>query len=204
MLAMMTSLDGFAAGPNGEMDWLPPFNDESLWKDAHAEMWKQLNAVDTMVLGRVTYQIWEKYWPEAGKNPSSSESDRLFSRFADMTQKVVLSNTLTDVIWKNTRLIRKNHKEELRKLKEQKGKNIAIAGGAGLARSVIEMGLVDEFLITVHPVILGQGKPLFGRLDAPVKLDLVRTKKMASGAVLLHYRTASSQTPLTPIAIASR
>jgi dihydrofolate reductase len=190
VLGMMTSLDGFAAGPNDEMDWLPPFSDESLWKDAHEEMWNQLNAVDTIVLGRVTYQIWEKYWPDAGKNPASSESDRLFSRFADSTQKVVLSNTLTDVSWKNSRLIRSNPKEELQKLKEQRGKNIAIAGGAGLARSVIGMGLVDEYLITVHPVILGKGKPLFGSLDTPIKLNLVRIRNLASGAVLLQYRTA--------------
>lgn len=188
VLAMMASLDGFAAGPNGEMDWLPPFNDESLWKDTHEEMWNQLNAVDTIVLGRVTYQIWEKYWPTAGKNPASSESDRLFSRFADSTQKVVLSNTLEDVSWRNTKLIRNNHREELQNLKEKKGKNIAIAGGAGLARSVISMGLVDEYLITVQPVLLGKGKPLFGSLDVPIKLNLVRTRIMASGAVLLHYR----------------
>jgi dihydrofolate reductase len=189
ILGMMSTLDGYAAGPNDEMDWLPPFNDESLWQDAHEEMWKQLNTVDTVVLGRVTYQIWEKYWPAAGRNPASSESDRRFSRFADETQKVVLSTTLNDVKWKNTMLIRGDPREELLKLKQQSGKDIAIAGGAGLARSVIGTGLVDEFLITVHPVLLGRGKPLFDGLESPLRLKLVRTRNLKSGAVLLHYRS---------------
>ncbi len=124
----------------------------------------------------------------AGKNPASSESDRRFSRFADETQKVVLSNTLNEVKWKNSRLIKGNPKEELLKLKAQSGKNIAVAGGAGLARSVSGMGLIDEYLITVHPVLLGKGKPLFDGLDDRLKLKLVRTRNLESGAVLLHYR----------------
>jgi dihydrofolate reductase len=192
ILAMMSSLDGYAAGPNDEMDWLPPFNDELLWKEAHEEMWNNLNTVDTFVLGKRTYQIWASFWPMAGKNPQASESDRRFSRFADETQKIVLSTTLTEAKWKNSRLIKSNAKEELLKLKQQPGKNIAVAGGAGLARSVIGMGLIDEYMITVHPVLLGKGKPLFDGLDAPRKLKLVRTKDMGSGAVLLHYQPVSA------------
>lgn len=188
ILGMMVSLDGYAAGPNDEMDWLPRFDDERSWKDAHEEMWNQLSTVDTLVLGRVTYEIWEKYWPAAGKSPTSTDNDRRFSRFADDTQKVVLSTTLTDVKWENTRLITNDPKEELMKLKEQSGKDIAVAGGAGLARSVIGMRLVDEYLITVHPVLLGKGKPLFNGLDGPLRLKLMRTRNLNSGAVLLHYR----------------
>lgn len=188
ILSMMTSLDGYAAGPNDEMDWLPPFDDERLWKDVHAEMWNVLENVDTFVLGRRTYEIWEKYWPKAVKNPKVSDSDRRFSKFANDTLKVVLTNTLKEVKWKNSRLIKDSPKEALLKLKQQIGKNISIAGGAGLARSVIGMGLIDDYMITVHPVLLGKGKPLFGNLETPLKLNLVRTKKFKTGATLLHYQ----------------
>jgi dihydrofolate reductase len=188
ILSMTVTLDGYAAGPNDEMDWLPPFDNERLWKDANEEMWNQLENVDAMILGRRTYELWEKYWPAAGKNPASSENDRRFSHFADDTQKIVLSTTLTDAKWKNSRLIRDNVKEELMKLKEGRGKNIAVVGGAGLARSVIGMGLVDEHIITVYPVLLGKGKPLFDGLDDRIRLRLVRTREMGAGAVLLHYR----------------
>ncbi|MDD1743721.1 MAG: dihydrofolate reductase family protein, partial [Methanomassiliicoccales archaeon] len=135
ILGMMMSLDGYAAGPNDEMDWLPPFNDESLWEDAHEEMWKVLDSADTILLGRKTFQIWENYWPAAGKNPSSSESDKRFSRYADETEKVVLSNTLGKTEWNNSRVVGGGDvAREIQKLKQGQGKNIAVAGGAGLAR----------------------------------------------------------------------
>ena len=189
ILGMQMSLDGYGAGPNDEMDWLPPFNDESLWQDANEEMWKVLDSVDTILLGRRTYQIWEKYWPAAGKNPSSSANDKRFSRYADEVEKVVLSNTLRKVEWNNSRLIAGDVAKEILKLKQQPGKNIGVAGGAGLARSMTKLGLIDEYELTVHPVILGRGKPLFTDLSDRLKLELMRTRTMKSGAVLVHYRT---------------
>jgi dihydrofolate reductase len=87
ILAMQMTLDGFSTGPKGEMDWLPPFDNAEAWKDLHQELWNQLDNADAMLLGRVTYQIWETYWPTAAANPKSSESDRKFSRFAEETQK---------------------------------------------------------------------------------------------------------------------
>jgi len=189
---MMMSLDGFAAGPHDEMDWLPAFNDEEMWKDLHEAMWNQLRSVDTFLLGRVTYQIWEKYWPAAGMSPMSTQSDLDFSRFADTTQKVVFSRTLDRVDWKNTRLVRDHIPEEIARLKQQPGKNLAVAGGAGLARSFIQMGLVDDYQIIVHPVILGVGKPLFQDM-ARMNLRLLDTRPYRSGAVLLHYQPAKRQ-----------
>jgi dihydrofolate reductase len=116
-----------------------------------------------------------------------SASDRRFSSFAEDTEKIVLSNTLSEARWKNTRLIGGDVKEELLKLKRQSGKDIAVVGGAGLARSVIGTGLIDEYMITVHPVLLGKGKPLFGDLVNPYRLKLLRTRDLGAGSVLLHY-----------------
>jgi dihydrofolate reductase len=182
------TLDGFSTGPNGEMDWLPPFNNEELWRDLHEEMWNNLRTVDTLLLGRVTYQIWEKYWPAAATNPSSTKNDIEFSRYAEETQKIVFSNTLDKVEWKNTRLVKENIAEEILKMKQQPGKNMVVAGGAGIAQTFMRLGLIDEYLITVHPVILGKGKPLFGNLNGRIKLKLLGAKTYTSGAVGLHYQ----------------
>ncbi|MFB3889629.1 MAG: dihydrofolate reductase family protein [Candidatus Bathyarchaeia archaeon] len=188
VMAMQMTLDGYSAGPNDEMDWLPPFNDVEIWKDLQEEMWNQLNQADAFLLGRVTYQIWEKYWPAAATNLNSTENDLRFSRFADATQKIVFSKTLQRVEWKNTKLIKDNITEEVQKLKEQPGKNIVLAGGAGLAQTFTKLGLIDEYRITVHPVILGRGKLLFKDLNVRQKLKLAGTKTFRSGAVEFIYQ----------------
>ncbi len=96
VLAMQMTLDGFSTGPNGEMDYLPPFDNEAAWSDIQQEMWRQLENTDTFLLGRTTYQIWEKYWPAAAEDPQSTESDRRFSRFADDVQKLFFPQPSTE------------------------------------------------------------------------------------------------------------
>ncbi len=191
ILSMQTTLDGFSTGPDDEMDYLPPFNDEKMWKDLHEEMWKNLEGADTFILGRKTYQIWEKYWPAAASNPQSTESNVKFSRYADETQKIVISSTLDKVEWKNTRLIKDNIAEEIQKLKQQSGKNFIVAGGATVAQTFAKLGLIDEYQIVVHPVILGKGKLLLKELNIRQKLKLIGTKTFNSGAVELSYSRIS-------------
>jgi len=187
ILSMQMTLDGFSTGPNDEMDYLPPFNDEKMWKDLHEEMWKNLEAADTFVLGRKTYQIWEKYWPAAASNPQSTENDVKFSHFADKIQKIVVSSTIDRVEWKNTTLIKDNVAEEIQKLKQQPGKNLIVAGGATIAQNFAKLGLIDEYQIVVHPVILGKGKLLLKDLNNRQKLKLIETRAYNSGAVELSY-----------------
>jgi dihydrofolate reductase len=189
ILAMQMTLDGFSTGPNGEMDWLPPFDSEEAWKDLHQEMWNQIDNADAMLLGRVTYQIWETYWPAAASNPNSNENDRKFSRYAEETQKIVFSNTLDKVTWKNTRLIKDNIAEEVMKLKQLPGKNMYLVGGATLAQTFTKLGLIDEYNIIVHPVILGNGKPLLRDVNVRRNLKLLNTKTYNSGAVGLSYQS---------------
>jgi len=191
ILSMQMTLDGFSTGPNDEMDYLPPFTNETMWKDLHEEMWRNLEAADTFILGRRTYQIWEKYWPAAASNPQSTESDKRFSRFADETQKIVISNTLDRVEWKNTRLIKDNIAEEIQKVKQQPGKNLIVAGGATVAQTFASLGLIDEYLIVVHPVILGKGKLLLKDLNVRQNLKLIGTRTFNSGAVELIYSRIS-------------
>lgn len=191
ILAMQMTLDGYSTGPNGEMDYLPPFNNEEIWRDIHQEMWRELENADTILLGRVTYQIWEKYWPAAATNPQSTENDLRFSRFADEIQKIVFSKTLDTVEWKNSRLVKDNVAEEILNLKQQTGKNLVVAGGADLAQSIARLGLIDEYRITVHPAVLGRGKLLLKDLNVRQSLKLVGTKTYASGAVGLSYERVS-------------
>ena len=181
------TLDGFSTGPNDEMDYLPPFTNEEMWKDLHEEMWKNLEAADTFILGRRTYQIWEQYWPSVARNPQSTESDKRFSRFADETQKIVISKSLDRVEWKNTKLIKDNIAEEIQKLKQQPGKNLIVAGGATVAQTFASLGLIDEYLIVVHPVILGKGRLLLKDLNVRQNLKLIGTRTFNSGAVELAY-----------------
>ena len=191
ILSMQMTLDGFSTGPNDEMDYLPPFTNEEMWKDLHEEMWKNLEAADTFILGRRTYQIWEQYWPSVASNPQSTESDKRFSRFADETQKIVISNTLDRVEWKNTKLIKDNIAEEIQKLKQQPGKNLIVAGGATVAQTFASLGLIDEYLIVVHPVILGKGRLLLKDLNVRQNLKLIGTRTFNSGAVELSYSRIS-------------
>lgn len=188
---MMTTLDGFIEGPNGEMqNWLPSFKDTKSWEDLDEEMWNNLKTVDTLLLGRVAYQAWEKFWPAAATNPSSTENDIKFSHFADETPKVVFSRTLREVGWKNTRLVSGNIADEIHRMKQEPGKTLALVGGAGIAQSFMKLGLIDEFLITVFPVVLSRGKPLFKDLAEKQNLKLVGTREFKSGAVGLHYHSA--------------
>lgn len=187
IMSMMMSLDGFIAGPNDEMDWLPDFKNEELWEEMHAEMWKQLRTVDTILLGRLTYQIWERYWPAAATDPSSTKNDIEFSRYADETPKVVFSKTLDNVKWQNTRLIKDNIAEEIAKMKQRPGKDLALAGGAGIAQTFTNLGLIDRYRLLVHPVVLGKGKPLFKDIKTRIKLRLVNMMTYKNGVVGLDY-----------------
>jgi len=187
VLSMTMSLDGFTAGPNDEMDWLPPFGDEELWKDMHQGMWDQLRVTDTLILGLKTYQIWENYWPAAGANPASTKNDIEFSRYAEETQKIVFSTTLEKAGWKNSRLVKGNIAEEVARLKQQPGKDLLIAGGAGIAQTFMRLGLIDEYKLLVQPVMIGSGKPLFKGLNTRIKLRLLASTMLRPGVVLLDY-----------------
>jgi dihydrofolate reductase len=121
-------------------------------------------------------------------SPSSTRNDIEFSRFAEKTQKIVFSKTLERAEWKNTRLVKENIAEEIARMKQQHGKNMVVAGGAGIAQTFMRLDLIDEYYVTVHPVVLGMGKPLFGNLGDKIKLKLVGTKTFNTGAVELHYQ----------------
>jgi dihydrofolate reductase len=179
--SMTVSLDGFIAGPRGEIDWSPPDEERHRF---HNEQTREIGA---HFCGRRLYEEM-LYWETAHENPSAAEHVLEFARIWQDLPKIVFSKTLEKVEG-NARLATDGVAEEVAKLKEQPGKDLAV-GGAGLASTFIELGLVDEFRLFVSPVVLGAGTPYFPALDERIDLELVETRTFASRVVYVRYRRA--------------
>lgn len=178
---MHTSLDGFVAGPNGEMNWIK-------FDDALFDFVGTMTALsDTALYGRVTYEMMQSYWPEAGKQPNASKHDIEHSTWYNNVSKVVLSKTLQSDGLHNTIVIGDRLSEQITKIKQQEGKNIIIFGSPSASRSLLNEGLVDEFWLFVNPIILGQGMPLFKDITGITNLKLIESKTFACGVIALHY-----------------
>jgi dihydrofolate reductase len=176
------SLDGYLAGPKGEMDWIRV--DDELWDHIHP----LTDEADAVIWGRVTYQMVAGYWPTAADAPNASRHDIHHGRWVNAATKIVFSNSLTGSNWNNTRVV-KGVGKTVATLKQEPGKNLLLIGSASIARSFIQLGLVDDYRLTINPVVLGGGTPLFPR-DARVNLRLIGTKPLASGVLAVHYEKA--------------
>jgi dihydrofolate reductase len=179
--SMGVSLDGFIAGPGGEIDWSAP--DEELHR-FHNEQTRELGA---QLCGRRLYEEMV-YWETADANPSATEVEREFARIWQDLPKIVFSATLERVEG-NARLATEGVAEEVAKLKDHSGKDLAV-GGAGLAASAIALGLVDEYRLFVSPVVLGAGTPYFPPLAQRIELELVETRTFGSRVVYVRCRRA--------------
>jgi dihydrofolate reductase len=189
--ALQVSVDGFIEGPNGELDWAM-VEDEETWRD----VFETLTHVDTFILGRGMYPGYEQYWLAVLANPdgilpfsgrTATRNEIAYARLADKTPHIVLSRTLDNVAWKTTRIVR--DVEEIRRLKQQPGKDIHAVGGATLVSSLMNLGLIDEVQLLVNPLILGGGKALFKDVKDRHTLKLVGAKPLNSGKVSLTYVT---------------
>jgi len=153
------------------------------------EFFTNLVRDNLLAYGRITYQLMVPYWPDIAKNPSGqTRSDLEFARAFDSADKIVFSQSLAVIEDKNSRLVRTKPEDEIRKLKQEKGKNILL-GGVALPSHLIALGLVDEYIFVIHPGIGGEGKRLMEgiSLQEKLKLKLVDTKVLKSGCVMLHY-----------------
>lgn len=175
---MMISIDGYFEGPNRELDWHNVDNEFNEYAIA------TLNKIDTLLFGRVTYQLMASYWPSA----EASNDDPIIAAKMNSLAKVVFSGSLASVEWNNSRLVKDNFAGEVARLKNQPGKDMAIFGSSDLALSLIEAGLIDEFRIFISPVTLGSGKSLFQGMNHRLKLKLIESRQFNSGNVLLCYR----------------
>ena len=173
--AINMTLDGFCDHTAGIA------NDET-----HQHYNELVSSADTMIFGRITYQLMESHWPGVVKNPTGNKSTDEFARLIDSISKIVFSRTLKNVDWKNTELKREIIKEEILELKQQAGQNILV-GSRSLIVALAQLDLIDEYQLSVHPIVLGGGLPLFENVRDSIHLKLLKTKAFDCGVVTLYY-----------------
>jgi dihydrofolate reductase len=184
IVSMNVTLDGFMAGSKGELDWhFPLWNNEMLLCAC-----EQLRSMDTILMGRITYQAMADFWPYT-KTFDSSKEEREFAYMMNAYSKIVFSRTLSFPRWKNTKLAKKIKTEEILQLKRQSGRDIVLYGSGSIVKKFIQLNLIDEFWIWVHPVMIGEGMPFFEDVCDQVKLKLLKTKTFRSGVTVLYYQS---------------
>lgn len=177
IVSIMVSLDGYIEGSEKEIDW-------HVWnEEMSGYMIDFFASVDTLLFGRVTYELMADFWP----TPAAATEDQTIARYMNDLPKIVFSRTLLAVDWTPCTLIKEDIKEKILQLKKQPGKDMVIFGGAHIISTFIELGLIDEFRLIVNPVILGKGTPLFKDIREPLWLRLVRSQQFDCGNVLLMY-----------------
>jgi len=188
ILQEFLSLDGFASGSDGNTDFIPAANngDESLM-DSQLKM---LEDIDTMLLGRLTYEMFAGYWPNAIK---ADGEDKELAKIIGGLQKVVFSSTIDAAPWGDQEpgvVINGDAATELLKLKEKSGRDVVIWGSISLAQSLINGGLIDEYRLITCPIVLGEGRPFFFNKVDSVNLKLLDAKTFDRGSVELRYAPA--------------
>jgi dihydrofolate reductase len=179
---MHVSLDGFVAGPNGEMDWINV--DDEMFDYAG----QRTNESDTALYGRVTYQMMEAYWPTAADQPNATKHDKEHGAWYNKVDKVVLSKSMQGQQLPNTIIISEDIAHRVKALKQQAGKEIIIFGSPGASHTLMQHGLIDEFWLFINPILLGKGIPMFKDVKEVTKLSLVKSVPFSSGVVCLHYK----------------
>jgi dihydrofolate reductase len=182
ILQEFVTLNGLAAGPNDSVDFIPASTqgDQTFGQD----QMELMKSIDTILLGRVTYQMFAGYWPTV-----TDGEDKDFAAKLNATPKVVFSRTLERAPWggfESARIAKTPIDGEVAKLKRQTGKDMILWGSLSTAQSLVSAGLVDEFRLVVCPLVIAGGRPLFSG-SSPIDLELVDAKKLDRGAVSLRY-----------------
>jgi dihydrofolate reductase len=174
----LVTLDGYFEGPNRDISW---HNVDAEFNEYAVAM---LNSADTLLFGRVTYDLMAGYWPTA----DAIKNDPIVAEKMNSLPKIVFSRTLEKTAWHNTRLVKGNVEEEIKKMKTQPGKDMALLGSGTIVTECAQSGLIDEYRIMVNPVVLGNGKPLFKGIRDRLNLELLTSRTFKSGNVLLCYQ----------------
>ena len=178
---MHISLDGFVAGPAGEMNWIKV--DEEIFD----HVGRRISQGDTALYGRVTYEMMEGYWPTAASKPNASKHDIEHSKWYSKVHKLVLSRTMRDASLTGTTIISDSLSDRINEIKQQPGPDILIFGSPTATHSLMQLNLIDGYWLFANPVILGRGIPLFAAIKDEIKLNLVSTHQFTCGVVELNY-----------------
>ncbi|MEP2447195.1 MAG: dihydrofolate reductase family protein [Balneola sp.] len=179
---MHISLDGFVAGPNGEMDWI------KIDQEIFDHVGKRISEGDTALYGRVTYEMMESYWPTAADKPNATKHDIEHSKWYKKVHKVVLSKTMEGADLPNTTIISDNLSDRINQIKKESGNEILLFGSPTATHSLIQKNLIDGYWLFVNPIILGQGIPLFMDNQEKTNLKLLpATRQFTSGVTELNY-----------------
>lgn len=174
------SLDGFVAGPNGEMNWIKV--DEEIFD----HVGKRIGKTDSALYGRTTYQMMEAYWPTAADKPSATKHDIEHSAWYKKAQKIVLSKTITSDNANNTMVINGDLNQRINEIKRHGDGDILIFGSPSVTHELMQLNLIDGYWLFVNPVILGKGIRLFIESEK-TKLKLLSTRQFTSGVTELNY-----------------
>ena len=172
------TLDGYFKGPKGDISWHRHGAEENEYAA------EGLSSESTLLFGRVTYQMMASYWP----TPIAIKNDPIVAEGMNNAEKIVFSRTLKKADWNNTRLVKDNIAEEIRKMKQMPGKDMTILGSGSIVTQFAEQGLIDEYQIMVDPVVIGDGTPIFKDIKHKLNLKLTMTRTFKSGVVLLCYQ----------------
>lgn len=192
VVSTFVTLDGYMVGPEEDISWVVEGFDREMQADIAEDMSRH---TDMFVFGRVTYEIFATYWPHAVAyepgdelKPSEGKEDPRIIQALNERPKVVFSRTLESPGWHNTRVVRDGLEDEIRGLKQEPGNAINVQGSASVVQALARADLVDEYHLCVHPVLLGDGKPLFAAGDKRQDLALVRAEPYPNGVVAMTYR----------------
>jgi dihydrofolate reductase len=172
------TLNGYFEGPKRDISWHRHGAEENEYAV------DGLKSGSTLLFGRVTYEMMASYWP----TPLAIKNDPIVAEKMNNAEKIVFSRTLKKVEWSNTRLVKDNIGEEVKKLKQMPGKDMTVLGSGSIVTQFAQQGLIDEFQIMVDPVVLGDGTPIFKGIREKLNLKLVSTKTFSSGVILLCYQ----------------
>ena len=185
VLFMHTSLDGFVAGPKGEMDWII-VNDEMFEYAGH-----RTREADTALYGRVTWRMMESYWPTAADQPGASKHDIEHSKWYNKVAKVVVSRTMKVERPPNTTIVGGDVTGQIARLKQREGRDIIIFGSPSVSHALMAENLIDDYWLFINPILLGEGIPLFKGIVKRAALGLIENHVFPSGVVCLHYEAKS-------------
>jgi dihydrofolate reductase len=178
------SLDGYYAGPGGDISWAKARQGDEQDQEENDFGRKGVGAGNILLFGRITYEMMAGYWP----SPAAMKNSPEMAEGMNKAEKIVFSRTLKKTTWNNSRVAGGEMVEAIRKLRREPGKDMTVLGSGSIVTQLAQEGLIDEYQLMIHPVVLGKGSSIFGGISGHLNLDLTGTRSFPSGVVLLSYR----------------